>query len=86
MANDMARWIISAAEYKIWFCLQRKTFKAPNVWKWLVFGMLILSSSLRWKPMFIERIQPLADFSLTNDFCFFKPNRGYGILGAFDSD
>ena len=36
--------------------------------------------------MFIERIQPLTDFSSTNDFCSFKPNQGYGILGALDSD
>ena len=43
--------------------------------------MFILSSSLRWKSVFIKRIQPLADFSSTNNFCSFKPNQG-----ALDSD
>ena len=47
-------------------------------------GMFILSSSLRGKPVFIKRIQPLVDFSSTNDFCSFKANQGYGILGAPD--
>ena len=36
--------------------------------------------------MFIKRIQPLADFSSTNDFCSFKASKGYGILGALDSN
>ena len=46
--------------------------------------MFILSSSLRWKPVFIKRIQPLADFSSTNEFCSFKANQDFGILGALD--
>ena len=36
--------------------------------------------------MFITRIQPLANFSSTNDFCSFKANQGYGIVGTLDSD
>ena len=46
--------------------------------------MFILSSSLRWKPVFIKSIQPLADFSSTNGFCSFKANQAYGILRALD--
>ena len=48
--------------------------------------MFIISRSLRWNPVFIKRIQPLAVFSSTNDFCSFKANQGYDILGALNSD